>query len=72
LKARLVIKRYEQVEGTDYSDTYAPVAKLTSLRSLLALAARNCWSIHHMDVVTAFLNPLVDEEIYMDPPEGIE
>ena len=72
LKARLVIKGYEQVEGIDYSDTYAPVAKLASFRLLLALASGNGWLIHHMDVVSAFLNPPVDEEIYMDPPEGIE
>ena len=60
------------VEGTDYTDTYAPVTKLVSFRLLLALVARHRWLIHHMDVVTAFLNPPVDEEIYMKPPEGIE
>lgn len=57
-KARLVIKGYEQVEGTDYTDAYAPVAKLVSFRSLLALVAKHRWIIHHMDVITAFLNPL--------------
>lgn len=72
LKARLVIKGYEQVEGTDYGETYAPVAKLVSFRLLLAIAARYSWLVHHMDVVTAFLNPLVDEDIFMEAPEGIE
>jgi len=72
LKARLVIKGYEQVEGTDYGETYAPVAKLVSFRLLLALAARNNWLIDHMDVVTAFLNPPIDEDIYMEAPEGVE
>ena len=72
LKARLVIKGYEQVEGTDYTDTYAPVAKLVTFRLLLALAAKHRWIIHYMDVLTACLNPPVDEDIYMDPPEGIE
>ena len=72
LKARIVIKGYEQIEGTDYGETYAPVAKLVSFRLLLAMAARYGWLVHHMDVVTAFLNPIVDEDIYMEVPEGIE
>ena len=72
LKACLVIKGYEQIEGTDYGETYAPVAKLVSFRLLLAMAARYGWLVHHMDVVTAFLNPIVDEDIYMEVPEGIE
>ena len=53
-KARLVIKGYEQ---TDIGETFAPVAKLASLRMILALAALNGWEIDHMDMVTAFLNP---------------
>ena len=51
LKARVVIKGYEQVEGSDYGETFAPVAKLVSFRLLLAMAAKNAWFIDHMDVV---------------------
>ena len=72
LKARVVIKGYEQIEGADFGETYAPVAKLVSFCLLLAIAARYNWLVHHMDVVTAFLNPLVEEDIYMEAPEGIE
>ena len=69
-KARLVIKGYEQ---TNIGDTFAPVAKLASLLMILALAALNGWEIDHMDVVTAFLNPPVNDEIYyMVLPEGID
>jgi hypothetical protein len=68
-KARLVVKGYEQ---TDAGETYAPVAKLTSLRMIIALAARYNCEIDHMDVVTAFLNPPIDAEIYMASPEGLE
>jgi hypothetical protein len=68
-KARLVIKGYEQ---TDFGETYAPVARLTSLRMLIALSAQFNWQVHHMDVVTAFLNPTVDEEVFMALPEGFE
>jgi len=67
-----VVKDYEQVEGTDHGETYAPIAKLVSFRLLLTMAARNVWFIDHMDVVTAFLNPPVEEDIYMNVPEGIE
>jgi hypothetical protein len=51
-KARLVIKGYEQRRGQDFDETYAPVGKLTTLRYLLGLAAKQRWSINHMDVVT--------------------
>jgi len=68
-KARLVIKGYEQ---TNIGDTFAPVAKLASVRMILALVALNGWEIDHMDVVTAFLNPPVNEEIYTVLPEGID
>jgi len=68
-KARLVIKGYEQ---TNIGDTFAPVAKLASLHMILALAALNGWEIDYMDVVTAFLNPPINDEIYMVLPEGID
>jgi hypothetical protein len=71
-KARLVVRGYEQVSGIDYEETFAPVARLVSLRMLLALAARNDWEIEQMDVVTAFLNPDIDGEVYMELPDGID
>jgi len=71
-KARLVIKGYEQIPGVDFGDTFAPVAKLTSLRLILGHAILNGWETHHMDVVTAFLNPPLDNSVFMDLPEGIE
>ena len=72
LKARIVIKGYQHIEGADYGETYALVAKLVSFQLLLAMAARYSWLIHHMDMVTAFLNPWVEDDIYMEVPEGIE
>jgi hypothetical protein len=72
-KARLVIKGYEQREGIDYDETYAPVSKMSTFRLLLALAAQHGWNVDHMDVVTAFLNPKIDRDnIHMAMPLGID
>jgi hypothetical protein len=66
-KARLVIKGYEQ---TDFGETYAPVGKQTAFRYLISQIGRLGWNNDHLDVVTAFLNPKVDEDdIYMTLPE---
>ena len=69
-KARLVAKGCSQVEGVDFSETFAPVAKFNTIRVILALAAAMGLEIHQMDVKTAFLNGELDVVIYMEQPEG--
>ena len=69
-KARLVARGFSQVKGVDYDDVFSPVARYTSVRSLLALTNAPDLEIHQMDVKTAFLNGSLDCEIYMSQPEG--
>ena len=69
-KARLVAKGFTQKKGIDYFDTYSPVSRITTIRILIALASIHNLVIHQMDVKTAFLNGDLDEEIYMEQPEG--
>ncbi|XP_068304222.1 uncharacterized protein [Pyrus communis] len=69
-KARLVAKRYRKKEGLDYFNTYSPVARITSIRLLIAITSVYNLEIHQMDVKTAFLNGELDKEIYMEQPEG--
>ena len=71
-KARLVAKGYSQVMGMDYFETYSPVAKLSSIRLLLAIATQLDLDLQQMDVNTAFLYGELPEEIYMQQPEGFE
>lgn len=70
-KAKLVAKGYSQVYGVDFSKTFSPVVKLTSTRVLMALAAQNNLRLHQMDVKTPFMNGLLDEEVNMSLPEGL-
>src|SRR5579859_3257218 len=70
LKARLVACGYAHNHGIDYFETYAPVAKLASIRIVLAIAAWLDADIYQMDVVTAFLANVLEEKVFMEQPEG--
>lgn len=69
-KARLVAKGYDQREGIDFEEVFAPVTRLETVGLLLAVAAKNSWEVHHMDVKSAFLNGDLKEDVYMSQPEG--
>jgi len=69
-KARLVAKGYVQEHGVDYEEVFAPVARLDTVKLILALAANRGWKIHHLDVKTSFLNGELEEEVYVSQPEG--
>jgi hypothetical protein len=69
-RTRLVAKGFTQIPGLDFDETFSPVARFESLHLLLALAALEDWHIHPMDVKSAFLNGVLNEEIYMEQLQG--
>eukprot|EP00253_Pinus_taeda_P019764 PITA_19764 len=71
-KARFVARGFSHIEGIDYEETFAPVTRYSSIRTILALSAQMGWHIHQMDVKTAFLNRVIEEEVYIEQPEGDE
>jgi hypothetical protein len=71
-KAQLVAKGYSQVEGLDFDETFAPVARLESIRILLAYATHHDFKLYQMNVKSAFLNRSIKEEVYVEQPPGFE
>ena len=71
-KARFLAQGFLQVEGIDYEETFTPVARYSSIRYILELSVQMGWHIHHMDVKIDFLNGVIEEEVYIEQPEGFE
>ena len=71
-KARLVAKGYAQKYGVDYNEVFAPVARLDTIRLVLALAAQRGWTVYQLDVKSAFLHGVLNEEVFVEQPCGYE
>nr|GFC22604.1 ribonuclease H-like domain, reverse transcriptase, RNA-dependent DNA polymerase [Tanacetum cinerariifolium] len=69
-KARLVAKGYIQEHGIDFEEVFASVARMETIRLLLAIAANNKWEVHHLDIKSAILHEDLKEEVYVTQPEG--
>ena len=71
-KARFVAQGFSQIKRIDYDETFAPVARYSSIISIFALLAQMGWRIHEMDVKTVFLNGIIEEDVYIEQPEGFK
>jgi histone deacetylase 1/2 len=71
-KARLVAKGFHQQAGSDFTETFSPVVKPVTVKTVLTMAVSNKWPIQQIDVNNAFLNGILEEEVYMQQPHGFE
>ena len=71
-KARIVARGFTQQLGIDFNETFAPVARMDTVRTVLAIATQKKWLVYQMDVKSTFLNGYLEEEVYMEQPQGYE
>jgi hypothetical protein len=71
-KARFISRGLSLKEGEDYYETFSPIARYTSIRAIMSLVISMGWSLHQMDVKTTFLNGAIEEEVYIEQPQGFE
>jgi hypothetical protein len=71
-KERFVSHGFSQKEGIDYEETFAPIARYTSIITIIALTTKIKWKLHQMDVKTYFLNGVIEKEVYIEQPQGFE
>jgi hypothetical protein len=71
-KARFVTGGFSQKEGIDYEEKFSPVSRYTSIRTIISLAAKMKWKLHQMDIKKTFLNGVIEEEVYIEQPQGFE
>jgi hypothetical protein len=69
-KERFVARWFSQQEGEYYDETFSPVSRYTSIRDIISLATSMGWILHQMDVKTIFFNGLIEEEVYIEKPQG--
>ena len=72
IKQDLSLVAFSQKEGIDYEETFTPVARYTSIRTIISLAAKMKWKLYQMDVKNAFLNGVIEEQVYIEQPRGFE
>ena len=71
-KARFVARGFSQKEGVDYKETFAPVARYISIRATSYISTKMGWKLYHMDIKNAFLNGMIEGEVYVEQPQGFE
>ena len=71
-KARFMAKGFSQKEGIDYEETFDPVAKYSSIQTIISLTAEMGWRVHQIGIKTAFINGVIEEEVFIEQPEGFD
>ena len=71
-KERIATRGFTQHPGIDFNETFAPVACMDTIRTIFAIVAQNKWHVYQMDVKSTFLNGYMDEEVYVEKPQGCE